>query len=266
VRRLLLIAALVTLACGPKRGPGSAGPEVCPDLTPGSHAFRVAGEDRTFLLLMPPNPPPKLPVVFVWHGLGATAESMIPRLRLRELATTAAVVVPQASPKAKLGWGYGPDGREDGAVLDRTLQCLVDQHGVDPDRVSSVGFSAGGFWTTWLLMNRTDRLASAVSLSGGVWPPLLPYRTPSSAIPVLATDGGGNDIYETRTTTVHFDNNTDRLLSSLQADGHATVHCRSADGHRIPTHRTALIHDWVLGAHRGDPTAPAAAPRGCVSD
>jgi poly(3-hydroxybutyrate) depolymerase len=261
VRRLVLLALLL-LACGPKHAP--LGPAVCPTMAPGEVSLVAAGEERSVLLLSPPKPKPALPVVFVWHGLGATAASMIPRLRLAELATEALVVVPKASPKAKLGWGYGPDGREDLALFDSVLACLVEQHRVDEDRVSSVGFSAGGFWTTWLLMNRTDRLASAAPLSGGVWPPVLPYRKPSWPIPVLAMDGGERDIYRSRVGPVHFDRNTDRLRDALGADGHAVVHCRGRQGHRIPTPRSPALHRWVLGARRGSADAPAPTPAGCT--
>ena len=141
-----------------------------------------AGYDREVLLLTPPSPKPGLPVLFVWHGLGATAKSMVPRLGLRELAAQGViVVVPQAHPEADIGWGW-TKAREDLVLFDDLRACLQRDLGADLDRVVTSGFSAGGLWSTYLLFHRADSLATAVIMSGGLLPPLLTYSTPASVL------------------------------------------------------------------------------------
>ncbi len=287
---LLGLSLLVGLcACAPLRGagtraaddaPGAARvtppvrplgetPAGCPDLSgPGLKSFRSAGYDREALVLMPPGPGPDLPVVFVWHGLGATARSMVPRLGLRELAAAGAVVVvPTAHPKAELGWGFSPGGVEDLAVFDDLRACLHQALSIDLARVSSMGFSAGGLWTTFLLFHRADALASAVAMSGGVFPPIMTYETPASPLPVLLFDGGPRNIYRKGPVTVHFDRNTAKLRDRLREDGTLVVHCPHDRGHSVPSWRAELIHRWVLAHRVGEPSPFAVrdAPPGCTA-
>jgi len=221
------------------------------------------GVEREVLVLAPPSPRPGLPLVFVWHGLGATAGSMVPRMGLRELAASGAVVVvPQARPQAEIGWD-----RDDLVLFDDLRACMSQAYGIDPGRVTTSGFSAGGLWSTYLLFHRGDALASAVILSGGVLPPILPYSRPPWPIPVLLFDGGHKDIYRKGPVVVHFDTNTERLRDLLRRDGHYAVHCRHARGHSIPSTRQGLMHRWALAHRHGEPSPfqSEAPPPGCTA-
>lgn len=224
-----------------------------------------AGYEREVLVLTPPDPKPGLPVLFVWHGLGATAKSMVPRLGLRELAASGAVVVvPQAHPEADIGWGWTRQ-REDLTLFDDLRACLSKDLDVDLDRVVTSGFSAGGLWSTYLLFHRAEALASAVIMSGGLLPPILAYSTPTWPIPVLLFDGGARDTYRAGPTVIHFDRNTVKLRERLRGDGVLAVHCPHGRGHVVPTGRFDLVHRWTLAHRYGEPSPWASkdAPTGC---
>ncbi len=238
----------------------------CPELGAGLRPMTSAGYDREVLLLTPPSPKPGLPVLFVWHGLGATARSMVPRLGLRELAAQGViVVVPQAHPEADIGWGW-TRAREDLVLFDDLRACLDRDLGVDLDRVVTSGFSAGGLWSTYLLFHRADSLATAVIMSGGLLPPILTYSTPAWSIPVVMFDGGPRDTYRAGPALIRFDRNTARLRDRLRQDGHLAVHCPNTGGHSVPTQRFDLIHRWALGHEYGahSPWADREPPPGCT--
>lgn len=283
LRRLTLFLALTLVATACRRPltaptPGPPPPAVDTDALPplaplvepsgtcpapgasGSVTVTSSEREREVLLLRPPGEREDLPIVFVWHGLGATARSMVPRLNLRGLADRGAiVVVPQARPDAEYGWT-----REDGVLFEDLRACLV-RDGGDPARVVSVGFSAGALWTTILLGARADAFAAVVEMSGGALSPMADYRKPAWPVPALLFDGGTGDVYRKGPLTVRFARQTERLRDRLRADGSFAVHCRHDGGHRIPTASSELIHRWVLGHRYGEasPFAPDDVPGWC---
>lgn len=284
---LAVIALCLTLAgtagCGPRKAPSSGAAMVaprpapplrpagepsgtCPDLKrSGMQTLTSAGVEREAIVLLPPGSAEGAPVLFVWHGLGATAKSMVPRMGLRELALAGAVVVaPQALPGSSTGWTVDLPRVDDMALFDDLRACLHRDLQVDLHRVVSSGFSAGGLWTSLLLFKRSDALAGVLEMSGGVIPPILSYETPAWSTPALLFDGGRTDTYRKGPLLVRFDQNTAKLRDRLRRDGHLVVHCPHDRGHRVVSWRIDLIHRWALSQRYGEARPLDEPPVGCA--
>ncbi len=161
-----------------------------------------------------------------------------------EVFCRAVVVTPSASGHFQWEWPFQP---EDESVVDLllftdVLVCLDDHYDVDLSRVYTTGFSAGGLWSTYLMMHMSDHLASAAIFSGGTPTEMGEfYQQPSWRIPVLATHGGPSD-----EVVLRFDLATEDMASRLAEDGHLIVVCAHNEGHVIPWDIPSLIMPFLL--------------------
>ncbi len=229
--------------------------ERCPDASAaGTLALAAGGLDREVLLLRPDDVAPDAPLVVVYHGLFADPGGMVPRLGLEALAREqgAVVVVPRSHPKATWAWGArGPGGERWGADLalfDRLVDCLEQDLGIDGDGVVVAGFSAGAIWTSALVAQRSEVVSSVVQLSGGLLPPVLPWRSPTRPVSALLAWGGPTDFVLGGPVPVSFRRTSQRLSRTLRRDGHAVVHCVHGEGHSIPPEAAPLLAAWVADA------------------
>jgi poly(3-hydroxybutyrate) depolymerase len=262
------------LAEQPDLPPGMAGlREVsggdCPDVSrSGWLEMQSAGLDRRVLLLLPDEVEPGLPVVVAFHGMGGAPDRFAESLRLDDLARRGAiVVVPEAHESAPLTWGAGR-GEGDGMLIEDLRHCLWRGLDADLAGVHVTGFSAGGLWTTLMLLHASEVLASATIYSGGELPPWIQYRTPEIRVPTLLLWGGKRDVYTGRGFSVAFTRATRRLSEHLAQDGHVVVRCDHGAGHSVPAEAAPLLHDWALSHRFGEPspdsaTASDALPEWC---
>ena len=241
----------------------------CPDVTgAGWLQMESAGLERRVLLLLPDEVVPGLPVVVAFHGMGGAPDRFVETLKLDELARRGAiVVVPEAHESAPLTWGAGR-GEGDGMLIEDLRHCLWRELDADLAGLHVTGFSAGGLWTTLMLLHASEVLASATIYSGGELPPWIRYRTPEIRVPTLLLWGGKRDVYTGRGFSVAFQGATRRLSEHLAEDGHVVVRCDHDAGHRVPPSAVPLLHDWVLAHRFGQPspasaTAPGALPAMC---
>ena len=238
----------------------------CPPFrSSGLQRMRSGGFDRQVLTLLPPVLAAGAPSVVVFHGLAATPEGMVPRLRLDELARQGAiVVVPKAHRSAQLGWGLGPKGAADVALWEDLRSCLVARLGADPARISIAGFSAGGLWATLTMMHGARGVASATIFSGGLLAPFVEYHRPDWPVPVTLLHGGDADRYKKGPWNVVFKPGTLALAEALARDGHAVRLCDHGMGHRLPPAWAGQLHQRVLQARVGLAVPDAGpAPPGC---
>ena len=228
----------------------------CPALSaPGASTLNTGGGPRTVTWLFSETaeiPPGGRPLLMVFHGLGATPASMIGRLQLEALADAGVVIaVPEGVRTAKFGWGAGPKGVHDVMLVEDIRRCAWERLNVSPARVHVTGFSAGGLWSTLLLIHASEILASATIYSGGDLPPFLSYSTPKVAVPTLVLWGGREDVYQSRGFNVEFDGASRRLSDGLQRDGHFVVRCDHGAGHSVPVEYAPLLHEWTLAHEFG---------------
>lgn len=236
--------------------------EGCPVLVPGSNEFVSADLRRRVVVYFPESGiEPGMPVQYVFHGRGQRAENMVGRGDLQRLAEQQRMVTvaPDSVDRDGRAWLATPDSR-DLALFDEVTRCLVEGYGADPDQIHVSGFSGGGLFTTWLILHRSDRLASAITFSGGLDATFFPYETPAVSIPVLVVWGGEDDSASAGSTLVNFEALSQRFAELLRNDGHLVGTCDHGNGHRVPSAMPLLLENWSLRHVRGQPSPfPAAA-------
>lgn len=248
----------------------------CPDLQTGSVEFSVGGHTRRAEVYLPAEPK-GAGVLFLWHGLGDSAKNFASGMSAKTMASQLGliVVVPNsccAYPVQKAccnqltAWNFVSEFDRDLSLFDGTLSCLDQQHAIDRTRVYSSGFSAGALWTTFLLMNRSEYLAAAGPMSGGINNFNL-WTAPKRAVPVIDTSGGTTDVFADG--LIDFQTSTADLNAELTKAGHFVVHCQHQLGHTVPAKMALFVMEF-LAAHRwGDSASPMAAglpstaPTGC---
>lgn len=169
--RILLVALLVVHMSGCIRNDDTGPIDETFIYTAGLKDYEIAweGRTRTFLVYYPleEHKEKALPVLFVIHGGGGTAQALITstRNRFNELADTDGfiVVYPEGFEKQ---WNDGRDVQgivtawdEDiddvGFIADIVNRLDVDLN-VDRSRVFTTGISNGGFMSSRLLCDRSD--------------------------------------------------------------------------------------------------------------
>lgn len=248
----MTLLAILLLACDPPEGEGddtstdetgepaeeehqmpvptySGG--ACPELVEGTNTdFASGGEARSFELRLPEDPA-GAPVVFAWHWLGGSAKQIIRYMQMETVVDAGAILIAPESCCAAFEWDFAgePEGNVDLAFFDDLLGCVHEQFQPDLTRVYSTGMSAGGLWTTYLTLHRSEWHAATAPFSGGT-EGLITYSTPTDDIPVLVTWGGEDDLYG----PVSFETASEGLTEDLLQDGHFVVNCDHGGGHTIP--------------------------------
>jgi hypothetical protein len=264
----------------PEPAPVATPTGACPDLsTPGEKTIESNGVERKFAIHFPEARPAGMSVLFAWHGLTATSidgspsaydpiPNLVIGLGLEDLAEqeNAVILVPEAEPISLMGmnvllWGILDNEANDLALYDDLRACVDEEFDVNLRHVTSWGFSGGGLWTSLLLMERADTLATAVSISGGtdlVIPVLgdrLSYRSPANPIPTMLASGGSADIWPDPTfPIIVFDETTDNLAAGLVDDESYVVRCRHDGGHTLPSWLWDRSVKWLFKHTFGAPS------------
>ena len=234
--------------------------DACPDFSePGSKVFVSDGVERRANVYFPRFWDPGMPVIFFWHPLGANATMVGSLIQAQTLAEMheMVVVLPQSLSEEPYEWAfYTDEGAHDAVLYDDLRTCVVEHFGADPERISSAGMSAGGLWTTWLTMHRSDTLATSLVMSGGTGQ-VVYYTEPAADIPVLVMWGGESDTFQLGSRTIDFASQSEQFSEALQGDGHFVVECDHDTGHTIPIDGIGVIPAWLL-AHEWNEPSPFA--------
>ncbi len=251
-------------------------------------AFTVAGQARSFVLLLPPaefkGPRP----VFVgFHGTSENGQRFVTRAKLAEFAAKGFVVLAPSAVGNGVLWpvwdGMRPPGREadpnkDLELFDKMVRCTAAHYEVDKKRIYVGGHSAGGIFTNKVLRARSSFVAGGI-VGSGVFS--LTSDGSGAALPggvfAIVTWGGDNDRYSGTTpngvTVPEFSFVEQASLASqfYEADPQAgQVQCRGNElGHAwLPMNawfmETLLAHP--KGAARATtplPAVPAGTPAVC---
>jgi polyhydroxybutyrate depolymerase len=133
--------------------------------------IRVEGVERAALVYIPEVPTPEgIPVVFVFHGHGGTAQSAAKAFAIEQQWPEAICVHMQGLPTPtkvdpqgkRSGWQRTPGemGDRDLKFFDTVLDQLRTHHKIDNRRIYATGFSNGGSFTFTLWAARGDVLAA----------------------------------------------------------------------------------------------------------
>jgi poly(3-hydroxybutyrate) depolymerase len=227
----------------------------CPDLSDsGSSTLMSNGIERTVQIFFPAQVKPGLPVLYVWHPLGANATQMARWLDLEAFASEndVIVVVPESDDNNLFDWGFRTDGLDDLTLFDDVRTCLSQELEVDLSRVYATGFSAGALWTTFLAVHRGNALAAVMVMSGGTDPVVSYLPTNGEHYPTLLMWGGDDDTWGNSYFHVDFADTTDAYRGELLADGHFVTMCNHGLGHDIPAYGRAAAANWLLSHRYGE--------------
>jgi predicted esterase len=202
-----------------------------------------SGAQRTFIVVRPTTlaPGETLPVVFLWHWLGGSADAMASTLAVQTAVDARRFigVLPVAKGDALFRWpfeGSQSQGRveEEAHFFDDMLACVAAALPVNKECVSSVGVSAGALWTSQLATLRSERLSSMVSLSGGTGGIVRSWSTTPHRLPSLVLWGGASDMYPSNIPIMNFETASHDLEGALSTDGHFILECTHNCGHAVP--------------------------------
>ncbi len=230
----------------------------CPTLVPGSNTIQTADGPREFLLVVPEatDPGEKLPILFMWHWLGGSANSFLEKGDVQTAANDQHFIAVLPVSKGATIFGTSFNTRwpfditqsssrmdEEFEFFDNMLACVQQQFEVNSSCVSSVGVSAGALFNAQLAQARSNMLASFVSLSGGTsanW--IKGWDGAARKLPAVVLWGGdgspemdGNkDILGCFGIGMDFSVASRSLEEGLADDGHFFVECRHNCGHVEP--------------------------------
>ena len=230
----------------------------CPTLAPGINTITTSGKARQFILALPTTAAPgeKLPVLFMWHWLGGSADGFLVKGDVQNAADQQhfIAVLPYSEGATVFGTSFNtrwpfditqfPSRMdEEFTFFDDMLACVEQQYTVNVQCVSTVGVSAGALFTDQLAQARSNTLASFMSLSGGVsatW--IKPWSGSSHKLPGIVLWGGdgpptmdGNkDILGCFGVGMDFSVASRSLETALEGEGHFFVECRHNCGHVEP--------------------------------
>lgn len=133
--------------------------------------------DRTYRIFVPEGDGPMGAMVFA-HGYKGSAAGTIRNENLRRLAgelDMAFVALDAGGDDWQLAHTPSVPGREEALeypYVDAVLDDLASRIDLDPARLVSTGFSAGGMMTWTLACGMSERFAGFVPLAGTFWAPV----------------------------------------------------------------------------------------------
>lgn len=202
---LAAVVALGLAACGgsddspsPSASATSAKTCLAPyDAGVSEHTVTVDGKSRTYLVAAPESRvlSGRLPVVYLFHGLGSTAADVIDYTNLATLADERQflVVAPSAQGKDR-EWdvaGIAKGEGKDATFIDDVAQQVASQDCVDADRQFAVGLSNGSGVSIALACHGTDYLKAYAGVATTFFSDACKKSPPAS---IIYFHGTGDDI------------------------------------------------------------------------
>jgi predicted esterase len=235
----LPVPAGAKVAAPPKPYAGTC--PTLPKVTTRDAMITSSGNARTFWVVVPKDlaPGEQLPVIFLWHWLGGSAEDFFDRGAVQAATDEQRflAVIPQAKGDLQFTWpatALDSQARleEDAAFFDDMLSCVSSQFDVDANCVSSAGVSAGALWTSQLVGVRGDWLSSFMSLSGGTGGlAIKPWQAPAHKLPGFVLWGGPTD---SCAGLLNFGEISMNLEMGLASGNHFFLECQHNCGHSVP--------------------------------
>jgi len=163
------------------------------------------------------------PVVINLHGADVDAQFQMDWTGMNALADTMdfIVVYPEGVDN---WWNAFLDGDvNDVGFIDALIDDLQDKYDIDPNRVYVCGYSLGGFMTTTLACQLSDRIAAVACVSGGMGGNIIYDCTIPRKMPVLVIHGTADEVIDYSTAEEMTDfwlshNNCSLLESEILPD------------------------------------------------
>ena len=118
----------------------------------------------------------------------------------------------------------------------RFVEMLVEEYGIDKNRVYLTGLSMGGFGTWFTAMARPDLFAAIAPVCGGG----MPWNAATLTMPVWAFHGAEDDVV--------LPSNSDDMVNALEALGYDVMYTRVPGvGHNVWEHAyNKELVAWLL--------------------
>jgi predicted esterase len=216
---------------------------ICPDLETGTEVtFASGGGDRSFIFVAPTDlqEDEVLPVMVMFHWLGGDANGFYEKAEVQYAADYYRFIalIPNGRDIDQFipfKWPFSIADldafmEEDFQLFDDLLACAAEQYNVDKECVSAIGVSAGALFSAQLAGRHGDRLASFLSLSGGVGGFVKNWAPGGNKMPALVLWGGPQDFC----IAIDFQVGSLDLEQELEANGHPIVECIHNCTHGTP--------------------------------
>jgi predicted esterase len=172
------------------------------------------------------------PLMIYWHGTGTNGQevqSALGQASVNEIVSQGGVVASFESSTAKgtntgdLVWYTG-----DFEIADEIVACGIAQKRIDPRRIYTAGYSAGGLQSAWMAYARSSYLAAVITYSGGLSLLGSPApQDPSHVPPALCAHGGaGKD-----SLILDFAQTSTALENDLRKRGALAIDCDDGSSH-----------------------------------
>jgi hypothetical protein len=112
------------------------------------------------------------PLIIYWHGTDSSPSAEIPiAFNTSDVAADGGLIVGFVS-SSRTGATTGDTGdavwyESDAAFADQVVACAIANYNIDPRRIYTAGYSAGGLQTVYMWYARSGYIASVISYSGG---------------------------------------------------------------------------------------------------
>jgi predicted esterase len=212
----------------------------CPELASGFNTITSMGNSREFMLVLPENfdSSEDLPVIFLWHWLGGSAQDFFERGQVQEAVNTQRfiAVIPESKDDIQFKWPFEVTANqarvdEEFTFFDDMLSCVSKQFNVNNNCVASAGVSAGALFTDQLAGGRGQYLSSIISLSGGVGGVVREWTAPEHKMPAVVLWGGPTDQCF---FVLNFETASKSLETGLESGNHFFLECVHNCGHAEP--------------------------------
>jgi|GEM_PF-4488531 len=238
----------------------------CPSFESGTVRFTVDGRERQARVWIDPAKASATsgPIVFYWYGTGGSPAQAISSLEsgIDQIVDAGGMVVaPTHVNGGQFPWISDP--QTDFRLADEVVACAVETLGNDGRRVHSLGFSAGGLYTTAFGYARSNYLASVAAYSGGGRGTL---QNPDNPLAALIFHGGpGDNVFGQ-----DFERSSTEWRDDLVVKGGFTLLCDHGRGHRTPLAGgpavTAFFFDHPYGVESAyRESLPGSVPDYCVA-
>lgn len=214
----------------------------CPPLSDGMVSFTVDGTSREVRVWVDPDASAAMdgPLVLYWYGTGgqpSQAEGALGDGLSTILARGGVVVAPVHVNGGPFPWLEQSEA--DHRLADEVVACADQTLGIDARQIHSLGFSAGGLFTTGLSFARSGYVASVATYSGGGSGTL---QDPGHVPAALIFHGGSND----EVSGFNFRDASVEYQQALEAAGGFAVLCDHGGGHAIPGGAgPAVVQFWL---------------------
>lgn len=269
---------------------------VCPggdDIVPGINTLMVNGRARTFVADFPSDATAQVGILFSWHGYNQAEGTHRTSSNLNPDGNPELPVIVITPDDVDFDLPVGLDWQlNEGAVEDNVdlqffeamVGCLNTQLDVDPNRIYSLGYSAGSVFSS-LLHSVYPKLIRAVICISGMWfndpeqvdliglgggallSPTWPPLNPDDGGTILLTHGGPSDI---AAAIINLEAMAQAAMPFLAEGGRVVIDCPHNDGHVGHPDLGPTMISKFISEHRADEETPylsggyAGFPSSCI--